>query len=188
MVFHWRLNDSESPQGFWTLLSSLAVLNAVIWMVSTRLPTSKSFSPFSNPLVTVPKAPITIGTVITLMFHSFFNSLARSRHLFFSHSFSFILWSARTAKSTIFQILSLFLLLLIVIRFGLLAEIRWSVCMSKSYRSLCVSFSRTGDFYFCVSIWHHNGSDDFFWLALREEKLLQFSSVNRVKDIDKVNK
>ena len=38
----------------------------------------------------------------------------------------------------------LFLLLLITIRFGLLAEIRWSVCTSKSHRSLCVSFSRTG--------------------------------------------
>ena len=38
---------------------------------------------------------------------------------------------------------SLFLLL-IIIRSGLLAEIRWSVWMSKSHRSLCVSFSRTG--------------------------------------------
>ena len=27
---------------------------------------------------------------------------------------------------------------------GLLTEIRWSVCISKSHRSLCVSFSRTG--------------------------------------------
>ena len=33
---------------------------------------------------------------------------------------------------------------LIIIRSGLLAEIRWYVCMSKSHRSLCVSFSRTG--------------------------------------------
>ena len=32
----------------------------------------------------------------------------------------------------------------IIIRSGLLAEIRWSVCMSKSHRSLCMSFSRTG--------------------------------------------
>ena len=40
------------------------------------------------------------------MFHSFFNSLSRSKYLsFFSHSFSFILWSAGTAKSTILQIL-----------------------------------------------------------------------------------
>ena len=71
----------------------------------------------------------------------FFNSLAKSRNLsFFSHSFSFILWSSRTAKLTILQIL---FFLLIIIRPGLLAEIRWSVCMSKSHRSLCVSFSRT---------------------------------------------
>ena len=51
------------------------------------------------------------------MFHSFFNFLARSRYLsFFSLFFSFILWSARPAKST--------------------------VCMSKFQRSLCVSFYR----------------------------------------------
>ena len=34
--------------------------------------------------------------------------------------------------------------LLIIIRSGLLAEIRWSVCTSKSHRSLCVSLSRKG--------------------------------------------
>ena len=28
--------------------------------------------PFNNPLVTVPNAPITIGTIVTFMFHSFF--------------------------------------------------------------------------------------------------------------------
>ena len=44
MVFHWRLSDSKSPQVFRTLLSILAVFNnAVVWMVSTRLPTSKSY-------------------------------------------------------------------------------------------------------------------------------------------------
>ena len=102
-VFHWSLSDSKSPQPSRTLLSILAVLNdAVVWMVSTRPLTSKSSSPFSNPLVTVPNAPITIGIIVTCMFHSFFSSLARSRFLsFFSHSFSFILWSAWIAKSTI---------------------------------------------------------------------------------------
>ena len=90
----------------------------------------------------MPKAPITIGKIITFMFHSFFNSLGRSRYLsLFSHSFSFILWSPGTAKSTILQIL---FFLLIIIRSGLRAEIRWSVCISMSHRSLCVSFSRTG--------------------------------------------
>ena len=106
MVIHWRLSDSKSPQVSRTLLSILAVFNnAVVWMVSTRPPTSKSSKPFNNPLVTVPKTPITIGIIVMFMFHSFFNSLARSRYLsLFSHSFSFILWSARTAKSTILQI------------------------------------------------------------------------------------
>ena len=91
MVFHWSLSDSKSPQVSCTLLSILAVLNnAVVWMVSTRPPTSKSSIPLSNPLVTVTKAPITIRIIVTFMFHSFFNSLARSRYLhFFSHSFSF---------------------------------------------------------------------------------------------------
>ena len=109
MDFHWSLSNSKSPQVSRTLLSILTDLNnAVVWMVSTRSPTSKSSNPFNNPLVTVPKAPITIGIIITFMFHSFFNSLARSRDLFFSYSFSFILWSAGTAKSTILQILSFF--------------------------------------------------------------------------------
>ena len=35
------------------------------------------------------------------------------------------------------------LFLLITIRSGILAEIRWSVCMSKSHRRLCMSVSRT---------------------------------------------
>ena len=123
MVFHWSLNDSKSPQVSRTRLSILAVLsNAVVWIVSTRPPTSKSSRLFNNPLVTVPNAPITIGTIVTFLFHSFFfNSLARSRYLsFFSLSFRFILWSAGTAKSTILQIL---FLLLIIMRSGLLAGI-----------------------------------------------------------------
>ena len=86
IVFHWRLSDSKSPQVSRTIFSILAVFNnAVVWMV-TRLPTSKSSRPFNNPLVTAPKAPITIGIIVTFMFHSFFNPLARSRYLsLFSH-------------------------------------------------------------------------------------------------------
>ena len=77
MVFHRSLSDSKSPQVSRTLLGILAVLNnVVVWMVSIRPPISKSSSPFSNPLVTVPNAPITIGIIVTCMFHSFFNSLA----------------------------------------------------------------------------------------------------------------
>ena len=138
MVFNWSLSDSKSPQVSRTRLRILAVLSNV----STCPPTSKSSRPFNNPLVIVPKAPITIGTIVTFMFHSFFNSLARSRYLsFFSHSFRFILWSTGTVKLTILQIL---FFLVIIIRSGLLVGMRWFVCMLKSHRSLCVSFSRTG--------------------------------------------
>ena len=141
MVFQWRLSDSKSPKVSGTLLSILAVFNnAVVWMVSTRSPTSKSSRPFNNPLVTVPKAPITIGIIVTFMFHSFFNSLARSRYLSLFTFFQFYSVVSRDSKVDNF---AEFLFLLIMIRSGLLAKIRRSVCMSKSHRSLCVSFSRT---------------------------------------------
>ena len=139
MVSHWILSDSKSPQVSRTLLSILAVLNdAVLWMVSTRPPTSKSSCPYNNSLVTVPKAPITIGIIVTFKFLSLFISLARSRYLsFFSLSFSFIC-DQLGQQSRQFCKISFFLL--IIIRSGLLAEIRWSVCMSKSQRRFLCHF------------------------------------------------
>ena len=48
MVFHWSLSDSKSPQVSRTRLRILAVLsNAVVWIVFTRPPTSKSSGPFN---------------------------------------------------------------------------------------------------------------------------------------------
>ena len=108
----------------------------------------KSSSPFTNLLLSVSRAPITIGINITFMFHNFFNSLARSKYLsFFSLSFISTLWSDGTVKSTILQVL--FFFLLIIIRSGRLTEIWWFVFISKSQMSLCVSFSR-GDSGLCI--------------------------------------
>ena len=74
MVFHRSFSDSKSPQVSQTRLSILAVLNnAVVWMVSTRPPNSKSSSSFSNPLVTVPNTSITIGIIVNCIFYSFFS-------------------------------------------------------------------------------------------------------------------
>ena len=90
MVLHWSSSDSKSTQASRTLLSIMADLNAVVWMVSTRSLISKSSSPFTNPLGIIPGAIITIGITVTFMFHSLFCSLARSRYLsFFSLSFNF---------------------------------------------------------------------------------------------------
>ena len=123
MVLHSSLSDSKSSQVSRTLLSILADLNnIVVWTVSSHPVISKSSSSCTNPLLTVPRAPITIGIIVTFMFHVFFNSLAKLKYLsLFSHSFNFTLWSTGTAKSTILQVLSF---LLIIIRSGRLAEIR----------------------------------------------------------------
>ena len=98
------LQEFEWQQVSRTLL--IILNNAVVWMVSTHPLISKSSSPCTNPLVTVPIALITTGIIATFMFHSFFNSRARSRYLsLFSHSFNFPLWSVGTEKSTILQVL-----------------------------------------------------------------------------------
>ena len=73
---------------------------------------------FSRALGTVPRDLNTLGLTITFMFHNFFSSLARltywSSFFFFSLSFIFILWSARMAKSTWWQVL-----FLLIVVFGL---------------------------------------------------------------------
>ena len=139
---HWRLGDSKSLQVSRTLLSILADLNnAVIWMISSCRLISKSPSRGTNPLVTIPRAPITIGITVTLVFHSFFSSVARSKFLsFFSLSFKFTLWSDWTAKSKIRQVL-----------FFVYYHDVCQSCISKSKRSLWISFFRT---YFGLCIYH----------------------------------
>ena len=135
MVFLSSLSDSKSPQVSRILPSILAIFNnAVVLLISTRSPTSKSSRPFNNPFVTVPKAPLTIGAIVTFMFHSFSDSLARSRYLsFFSHSFSFILWSARTAKCTNLQILFFSLIIIIIIIIIIIYIKSQSFCPHKTY-------------------------------------------------------
>ena len=144
MFFHSSLSDRKSPQVSRTLLSILAVLNDIaVWVVSThpQLP-----SPLNNPLVNVPNAPITIDIIVTFLFHSFlficlffvlfcfFNSLARSRYLSFFSYFFYKFYSVVHRDCKVHNFASS-LFLLIIIRSGRLAEIRWSVCMSKSQRS-----------------------------------------------------
>ena len=110
-------------------------------MVSTRPLISKFCSPCTSPLVTVPIAPITIRITVTFMVFFFgggFSSPERPWYLsLFSLSFSFTLWSAGTIQQVLFYFL------LTITRSGRLAEIRWSVRISKSRRILCVSFSKT---------------------------------------------
>ena len=81
------------------------------------------------------------------MFHSFFQFPSKVEVLILLFTFfQFYSVVSRDSKVDNFTI-SLFLL--IIIKSGLLAEISWSVCVSKSHWSLCVSFSWT-DVELCI--------------------------------------
>ena len=114
-------------------------------MVSTQPLISKSSSPCINPFVTVLSVPITIGITVIFMLHSFFQFPIKVQVLIpfsFFQFYSVVSWNSKVYNPPILFLL-LLLLLLIIIRSCRLAKIRWSVCISKSQRSLCVSFSRT---------------------------------------------
>ena len=100
MVFQWCLSDNKSLQVSRTLLSILADLsNAVVWIVSTHPLISKSSSPFTNPLVTVPRAPVTIGITVTFMFHSFLIPL-RVRGTYSSFRFLSLVLSGQSGQQS----------------------------------------------------------------------------------------
>ena len=110
VVFHWSFSDINFPQVSRTHLSILADLsNTVVLKFSILLLISSSSSPFSKLPRIVLIAPTTIGITLTLIFHGFFSSQARSKYLsIVSFFFIFTQWSVRMAKSTRWQILFFF--------------------------------------------------------------------------------
>ena len=152
MVFHWSLSDSKSPQVFRTLLSILADLNnAEVWRLSALSLISNSTSPLTKPPWIVPSAPITIGITATFMFHNFLVLWqAPSTCL----SFRFLLFSIcgqPGRQNPLIDRFFFFFFLFTITTAGHLAGIRWTVCMLKSQRIWCVSFSVT-DSGLCI---HH---------------------------------
>ena len=137
MVFHWRLSDSKFPQVSRTLLGILANLNNdVVWAFSSRPVISKFCSPCTDSLVTVPRVPIIISIKVIFMFQSFFQYPSKVQilihHFAFFQFYSVVRWDSKVHDfaSSLFFV-------------GRLAEIRWSIHISKSLRNLCVSFSGT---------------------------------------------
>ena len=137
MVFHCSQSDSKSPQVSGTLPCILADLNnAVASMVSTRPLISKSSSPSTNPLVTVPSALVMIGITVTFKFHSFSVLKLGPGTYFFFNLLSVLSSGQPERQSLLFGSLSFFFT-------NRLTEIMWSVCIPQSQIILCVSFSRT---------------------------------------------
>ena len=84
-------------------------------MVSTHPLISKFFSPCTNPLVSVPIAPITIGITVTFMFHNFFQFPSKVEVLILLYAF-FQFYSV-VSQDKVYNLTSsfFFLLLLLII-------------------------------------------------------------------------
>ena len=125
-------------KGCFSILSNLN--NTVVWIVSTRTLISKS----SPPLVNIPRAPITTGIIVTFMFHNFFQFPSKVQALILLFAFFQFYCGPPGQQSPQFCKFSLFFVLFfIIIKCGRLAKIMWSICIQKSQRSLCISFSST---------------------------------------------
>ena len=150
MVFHWRPSDSKCPQVCRTLLSILVDLkNGVVWMVSTRPLISKSSCPYTNPLMTVLSTSITIS-ITSLSCSIVFSVLLQDLGTYLPFRFLTILFCGLPGRQSLlfgrfsFLFFFHFFFLLTITRSGRLVEMTWFVCISKSQRILCVSFSTTG--------------------------------------------
>ena len=123
--------------GFLSVFWLSSIMLSFGWSLLVRqLPNSP------GPLIIVPKVQIKI---VTFMFHFFFFFQFSSKVEVLIPLFTFFQFYSvvsRNSKVDKFASFRLLLLLLFIIRSGLLAEIRWSVCMSMSIRSLCVLLSR----------------------------------------------
>ena len=81
MVFQWSLSESKYPHVSMTLLSILSNLNnAIIGKVSILVLISNSSISFTNPLVTLLSAPITLGVIVIFMFGKFNDLLDQLQH------------------------------------------------------------------------------------------------------------
>ena len=124
-----------------TFLSILAVPNKAVFCITPTLYVIPSFPiHLSKSVETLPRAPITTGTISTFLnFHNLLISLFKSWYFStFSFSFSSTLTSAGTAISIIIPFCSF---LSITIRSGRLASIRLSHWTFMSHSTLTSSFS-----------------------------------------------
>ena len=135
--FYWRLRDNKFPRVTRTLLSILADLShVVVWMVLIIPLIYTSTSLFFRFLRTILSAPNTL----TLTFQ-FFSFLWQDPSICLFVFAFFYFHSLVCQNGKIHKTADSLTFLLINTRTGLLARIRWSVCISESQRMLWVSFS-----------------------------------------------
>ena len=151
-------------------------------MVSTGPLISKS----SNHSVTVPSAPITIGIIVTFLFHNFFNSLARSWYLSFYPSFRFLSILRCSQQSPQFgKFYSFFIFyFLFFCCWLLLGLVVWprlgDLFISQNNRGVCVfSFSKTDArlYIYYLFVWSNlNFLHNSQWITLPTQLCLVWHS------------
>ena len=108
-------------------------------MVYTRCLISKSSSFSTFPLLTVPSEPVIISITVSFTFISF-SVFLQGQGTYLSFRFLLVITSEQPERQS--QLFKKFYFLSTINRSGRLTKIRGSVSVSKSQRSLCVSFSR----------------------------------------------
>ena len=147
MVFHWDVSDNKSPQVSRTLFSILADLNNIVfWMVlSSYFQMHQSlYQSFGD----------CTGCVNNNSYHRHFHVpcfFQQSLCTYLTFHLPLVLLSGQPEQqSSQFGSFSCFFLT--VTSSGRLSKIRWFVCILKSQRILCVSFSWT-DSGLCIYHW-----------------------------------
>ena len=166
MVFHWSLSDSKSPQVSRTLLSILADLNVVVWMVSAHSPISKSSCPLTKLLRIVSSAPLTTGNYITFMFHCFlvfWQGLLTFIFFFFFFFFFFVFFDFYSMVCRDGQVhysvgsLSFFLFCFVLFCFLSFGLVLWpglgDLLVFQNHSEFCVSHSSVPIPIYAYTIW-----------------------------------
>ena len=157
MVSLGSLSYSKSPHVARILLSIRADVIMLSFGWSLLIPLFAAL--LKKALGIVQRAPITIRMTVTFMFHSF-SVLLQDLGTYLSSRFSSVLPCVQPERQS--PLFGMFIFFLFSITWsGLLAEIRWSVCILKAGRILYISFSRT-DFGLCIFhlfVW----SNSNFW-------------------------
>ena len=146
IIFYWSLSENKSPQISGTLLSILADLcNVAFWMVSSCPLISKSSSPSTNPLRTVPSTPITITPSCSIVFKVLWQGL----RTYLSFCFLLILLCGRQNGKVHYSTSSLFFSLSLGLVF-------WPgfghLLVSQNSRELC-AFHCPGLCLYLLSVW-----------------------------------
>ena len=126
-------------------------------------------------LVSVPNASVTVGITVAFIFHSF-SILKQGPGIYFSFRFLSVLpCGQQERQSPLFGRFFFFLFLLTITRSGCLTKIRWFVCIRKSQRIFCISFSRMHSglcIYNLFVWWNLNFMHNSHWITSHTQSCL----------------